>query len=305
MKELYKLYRPRTLKDMVGNSTTVSTLEGMIAKGTLPHTILFHGPSGCGKTTLARILKTELKCGKADFRELNLADFRGVDTVREIARNMSMAPIGGVCRIFLLDEVHQLTKDGQNAALKILEDTPSHVYFLLCTTDPGKLLKTIRTRCSELAVSPLDDEEVETLLRTVAKKAEIKLRESVRDEIIKNAEGSARTALVILDKIRHLEGKAQLEAVKRAVEEETVAKELCQALIQKKPWAAISRILRSLKEEPETTRYAVLGYARAVLLGNGNHMRAYNVICSFEESFIYSKGAGLARACFEATHGNE
>ncbi len=131
MTELYKKHRPKEFKKMVGNVSTVQTLVNMIKRDTLPHTILFHGPSGCGKTTLARILKNQLDCSDVDFKELNCSDHRGVDTIREITRTMNMAPTGGKVRIWLLDEVHQMTKDAQNAALKIFEDTPNHVYFLL------------------------------------------------------------------------------------------------------------------------------------------------------------------------------
>ena len=140
MSELYKKHRPKTLARVVGNKSTVEALRSMLEARTLPHTLLFHGPSGTGKTTLARIVKNELGCLPTDFHEHNSSDFRGIDFIRELRSKVNLAA-AGPCRVWIIDECHQLTRDAQNAALKILEDTPSHVYFFLCTTDPQKLIK--------------------------------------------------------------------------------------------------------------------------------------------------------------------
>src|SRR5688572_25883760 len=140
--ELYKKFRPKTLKGVVGQEGAVSSLQSMIDKGRLPHTILFSGPSGCGKTTIARILKGILECSDLDFFEINCADFKGIDMVRDIRRYVGIPPLHGKSRVWLIDEAHQLTKDAQNAFLKLLEDTPKHAYFMLATTDPQKLLPT-------------------------------------------------------------------------------------------------------------------------------------------------------------------
>ncbi|HUW44466.1 MAG TPA: AAA family ATPase, partial [Dehalococcoidia bacterium] len=256
-------------------------------------------PSGCGKTTLARILKTELNCHDMDFKEMNCADFRGIDTIREISRLMHLAPTGGSVRIWLLDEVHQLSKDGQHAALKILEDTPSHVYFFLCTTDPQKLLKTIQTRCCNMPVRLLTHTEVGSLVQRVCKREKVPISEDVLEEIVSSAQGSARTALVCLDKVLNLSEGERVEAIQQTLADENEAIELCRALIKKDTWPKVAGILKNLKGEPESIRYAVLGYARAVLLKNTDH-QAYKVICAFENNFYDSKAAGLIRASFEA-----
>lgn len=300
--ELYKKHRPTELSDVIGAEDTVKTLQNMIERKKVPHTILFHGPSGCGKTTLARILKTELDCDDIDFRELNCSDFRGIDTVREITRNMRLAPTGGNCRIWLLDEVHQLSKDGQNAALKILEDTPSHVYFFLCTTDPQKLLKTIRTRCCEFPVRLLTEKEISKLMKSIIKEESLDVSEEAIEEILDKANGSARTALVLLDKIANLTEEEQAEAVKVAVESEKETIELCRALYQKADWRKITTLLNGIVAEPETIRYAVLMYARAILLKKRDS-HAFHMITCFEDNFYDSKQAGLVRACYEVICG--
>lgn len=298
MMELYKKYRPRTFDKVVGNEGTVASLKNMLARKTLPRSILFHGPSGCGKTTLARILVRELGCESLDVVEMNSSSFRGIDTVRDICRNMNLAPTGP-CRVWLIDECHKWTNDAQNAALKMLEDTPSHVYFFLCTTNPEKLIKAIRTRCCEMPVRLLSYQELESLAGHVAKKEGIDLSKDTLDSIVASAQGSARMLLVLLDKIANLDEAQRAEAIAQQLEEENEAIDLCRALIKRAPWKTVADILKNIKAEPESTRRAVLGYARSVLLSKAE-TQAYMVLQAFEGHFYDSGDAGLARACYES-----
>lgn len=301
--ELYKKHRPRVLDKVVGNTDTVVTLKNMLTNKTLPHSLLFHGPSGCGKTTLARILRDELGCNKMDYNEYNSASFRGVDTTRDVCRVMNLAPVG-TCRVYLFDEAHKWTNDAQNAMLKPLEDTPDHVYFFLCTTDPQKLIKAIQTRCCEMPVRLLTYEELETLLERVTKREKLELSKDVVDELVTNAQGSARTLLVLLDKVANLPDEQRKEAIANKLAEENEAIELCKALIQRRPWKAVAGILKNLKGDAEQVRWSVLGYARAVLLNKGD-WQSYNVIKAFESPFYDSKDPGLAAACYDAVNMKE
>ena len=301
-KELYKKYRPKSLKRVLGNKGTVESLKRMLERETLPHTILFYGPSGCGKTTLARILKRELECSDMDFKEMNCSDLSGKDAVRDIAHRLYLSPTGGDCRIWLLDEVHRLTPDAQNAALKMLEDTPDHVYFFLCTTEPEKLKKAIHTRCCKMPVEPLPRDKMKKLLRIVSKREKIRLTEELLEDIVDASEGSARTCLVILDKLANLPEGQRGEAIASALEEPEEVIELCRALIKRMPWKTVSKILRGIQTEPESVRWAVLGYAKAVLLKTADS-QAYHVISCFENHFYDSKQAGLVAASFESVHG--
>lgn len=302
MKELYKKHRPKTLKGMVGNISTIQTLTNMLERDTLPHTLLFHGPSGCGKTTLARILKNQMKCSEVDFKELNCSDSRGVDTIREIARTMNMAPTGGEVRIWLLDEVHQMTKDAQNAALKILEDTPNHVYFFLCTTDPQKIIATIKTRCCQLPVELISIDDTKKLINRVLKREEEELENDLIADLVDAAAGSARRALVILDRVLNLPPDAREAAIKDDPEEKATI-DLCRALVKGESWGKVSGILKGLKAEPETIRYSVLGYANACLLGKGPKERPALIIEAFSDNFYDSKAPGLSLACYEVSVG--
>ncbi len=297
--ELYKAYRPKTLNEVMGNEATVKSVKQMLGRKAVPHAILFSGDSGCGKTTTARILKTELKCHDMDFREMNSASYRGIDSIREIQHTMNLAPSGGKVRIWLLDEAHKISGDGQAAMLKMLEDTPKHVYFFIATTNPEKLIKPLLDRCTKLVFKSLSESDLEKLLLRVGKAEGLNLSKSLIERLVSNAGGSARTLLVLLDKVGRLEAKDQQEAIEAGLREENQAIDLCRALISKRPWKEVAAILNNLTDDAESLRHPILGYARAVLLKSGDY-QAYNVIRIFENNFFDGKNASLAAACWEA-----
>ncbi len=297
--ELYKKYRPKKLKQMIGQKGSVDVLTTYIGKKKVPHAILFSGPSGCGKTTFARILRKEIKCSKYDFIEKNC---RKIEEIRQIRTRMNQAPLRGKTRVWLLDEAHQLTGDAQNEFLKMLEDTPKHVYFMLATTDPQKLKKTIRTRCTEIVVRSLVKKSMYKLLKYVCNKEKTSIPEDVIDEIIENSDGSARKALVLLDQIIELDNEeAMIEAIKVTTAEiQGIA--IARALFNPRTsWSDMAKILKeTVNEEPEQIRWRVLGYARAILLsGSKLSNEAYIIIDAFRDHFYDSKHAGLAAACWE------
>jgi DNA polymerase III subunit gamma/tau len=192
-----------------------------------------------------------------------------------------------------------LSKDAQHALLKALEDTPSHVYFMLATTDPTKLLPTIKTRCVQFEVKALSDSEIESLLLLVSKKEQVKVPKEVIEQITMDSSGSPRMALSILDKVIGMEIKDMLSSAKQTAEETNEAIDLCRALIAKKSWKAIAPILKNIKQEPEQVRRCVLGYAQSVLLSSGNE-RAYLIIDAFRQPLYDIGKPGLVAACFEA-----
>lgn len=298
---LYLKYRPTKFEDMVGNSSMLKSLKSVTnrSKG-IPHAFLFCGPSGCGKTTLARILKKGFDCSEQDFVELNVANVRGIETIRDIGRQMTLSPMGGQSRIFLLDESHKLTSDAQHALLKFLEDTPKHVRFILCTTEPDKLISTIRNRCSTFHVTPLTTRDMFKLLKDVCGKEEVELPDEALREIVKVAEGSPRKALVILDSVIDIDDDEDLiEAIKNYhIYGKAGVIDLCRILLNgKAKWKQVADILSKVEEEPENIRYAVLGYMNSVLMKGENNLAAY-VIEEFSESFMYNKKAGLTGACY-------
>jgi len=302
MKELYKKYRPKTFNKVLGQSSSVKVLQTFIKKNKVPHTLLFTGPSGCGKTTLARILRKELKCGKHDFTELDCADFRGIEMVRNIRSHIHQAPISGECRVWIIDECHKLTNEAQNAFLKILEDTPNHVYFMLATTDPQKLKQTIRTRSTEIVVRSLNNKSILKLLSYICKMEKIRLPEEVADKIAECSNGSARKALVFLNQIAELDDEDDMMGAIKATTAEVQAIIIAKALFNSRTkWIEMAKILKETSnEEPEQIRWMILGYAKTILLSGGKlSSRAYLIIEAFRDHFYDSKWAGLTASCYE------
>ena len=301
---LYLKYRPADWNDVTGNDEIISSLSKMVDdKETCPHSFLLVGPTGCGKTTIGRIIANKLGCKGSDFREVDSADFRGIDTVREIRKQSQFRPLEGPCRVWLIDECHKMTNDAQNALLKILEDTPRHVYFILATTDPQKLLPTIKGRCSTFQVKPLSDSQMMKLLRSVVKAEEASLAKVVYEQIIQDSLGHPRNALQVLDQVLRVEHEKQLEVASRAAEEQSQSIELCRALISGKSWREINTILNGLKDqEAESIRRHVLGYCQAVLLKSENDQAAA-VIEAFWEPFFNIGFPGLVFACYSSVKG--
>jgi DNA polymerase III gamma/tau subunit len=306
---LHTKCRPSTFDDLIGNSDTVNSLKSKLAQGTLHRSILLQGPSGCGKTTIARILKAALGCSDFDFVEINMGNIGGVATAREIIKNIKLRPMQGRCRIYLLDEVQQATRDFQNALLKPLEDTPPYAYFILCTTDPQKLLITIRNRCAAYEVGNLNDDQIAELMRRTAEEENKPIDSQVISDIIIAADGCPRQAMVILDQIIDLDPRRQRRAIKSFIGEAAATIELCQALLKCSPWAKVQDILKGIEDEPEKVRRAVIGYMAAVVINNEGDMRksdrAEKVYRCFEKPFYDTLRPGLVFSCWRAVEGKD
>lgn len=301
--EFYRRYRPKLFKHVVGQEKVVNYLQEKLKTKTLPHVILLTGPSGVGKTTLAHIIKSKLGCEDFDFCKVNSADFRGIDMVREIYQKAPLAAIGKTnCRMWLIDECHKMSNDAQNAILNILEDTPKHIYFILCTTDEGKLINAIRTRCTELKLTSLPIKDMQRVVSNVLTEEKKKLDPDVMDRLIEISEGSPRKALVDLGKIIDLSEASEQLATLDQLDPKKKGFDLARALMDKRSkWANISSIIKSLDtyEEMEKIRHIVLGYASSVLLGKGDHNRAFLIITCFKDHWYDSKRAGLISSCWE------
>lgn len=294
---LYQKYRPETFEDVVSNEETVQALQRTV-KEKSTHAYLLYGPSGCGKTTLGRIIAKELGVKGNDYKEVDSADFRGIDTIRELRKSINYRPVEGDSRLFLLDECHKLSNDAQNALLKALEDTPEHVYFVLATTDPQKLIPTIKGRTSQFQVKPLDEHKMIRLLRRIAKKEGDKLDKEVLEQIAQDSFGQPRDAIQILEQVLSVDEDKRLETAKKQAEKQSQSIELCRALIQQNGWKKVSNILNGLKDEdPESIRRHVLGYAQSVLLGKNDDIAALVIEEMFEP--FYNVGfPGLVYACY-------
>ena len=203
----------------------------------------------------------------------------------------------------LVHNCQKMTGDAQNAFLKILEDTPSHVYFVLCTTDPQSLLPTIKGRCSQFQVQQLSEEDMEELLLKIAKEeGEPNLDGEVLTQIIQDSQGHPRNALQILQQVLITPRKKRLEVAKQAAVEQSESIALCRALMARKGWKTVSEILKGLKgQDPEGIRRVVLGYASSVLLNKDDAMAGAILEC-FEEPTYNIGFPGIVLASYRTVN---
>lgn len=299
---LDKKYRPSTLDDIVGNDATVDTLKTMLERDKgVPGTFLFTGPSGCGKTTLARIVARLLGAEETDIKEHNISQFRGIDMAKEIIGDTRWKPMRGEKKVYILNEVHKSTNEWQNAMLEILEEPPSYVHFLLCTTDPDKLLKTIRTRCTTFQVTALQRQKIARLVKKILGLEQVEFEEGVIQKIAEFSDGSPRQALVMLDQVIDMDNETALELLIKTGGAEASLSDLCQSLMNGNKWDTVSKIIKQMDiDDPERLRYAVLGYLSKVLLNKPSD-RLSGIIELFLDSWMYSGKAGLINTCYLAT----
>lgn len=305
--ELCKRYRPSKLSELIGQDAVVETLKDFGKSGNMPHTLLMVGPSGTGKTSTARILRKKLGCSDMDFQEVNAAENRGIDMIREIERRMGLSPIGGKCRVWLLDEAHMMTGEASSAALKILEDTPPHVYFILCTTNLEKLKRTIITRSTVLKFQALTDEAMVKLLDWVSGEEGFELADEVKEKIIDISLGSPRQALVLLQQAvggETVEDQLMRISLGDATKD---AIELARVLLDENAtWSKVTKVLKGIEgldDAAESIRWLILSYMASVAIKGGKVDRAVQVIDCFSENFFDTKRAGLILACHEVVIG--
>ncbi|MEZ4195256.1 MAG: DNA polymerase III subunit gamma/tau [Candidatus Paceibacterota bacterium] len=198
---LYRKYRPLTFAEVRDQDQVVKVLEGAIKKGDIPHALLFSGSRGTGKTTLARIFAKEIGTSNVDLYEIDAASNRGIDDIRELKEAVHTVPYESKYKVYIVDEVHMLTKEAFNALLKTLEEPPAHVIFILATTEEEKILDTILSRCQVFRFrSPSRAVLAETVV-DVAKQEGFTLEPDAADLVAVAANGSFRDALGITQKV--------------------------------------------------------------------------------------------------------
>lgn len=268
----YLKYRPQTLEEL-DISDVRNELKKIVSSGRIPHAFLFSGPKGTGKTSAARILAKILNCdpptpglrkGKEpcnkcdqcvsitkgtnlDVIELDAASHRGIDDARAIRDTVKLSPAKAKKKVYIIDEAHMLTLEASNALLKILEEPPPHVVFILATTTGEKLIETIRSRTTNLSFRKANKEEIKRSLERVVKEEKIKIDKEALESVAKASKGSFRDAVKVLEE---LTTDKKVKLGKKEVEEyllkfkETDVTEFLQLLIQKKTKAAIDLIDR-------------------------------------------------------------
>ena len=218
---LYRKYRPKTFDDVVGQDVIIQTLKNSISNNKINHAYLLTGPRGCGKTTIAKIFAQLVNCenpnennlcGKCvfcthikeqtmDIIEMDAASNNGVDEIREINNKVNLVPSIGKYKIYIIDEVHMLTIGAFNALLKTLEEPPSHVIFILATTDPQKVPITILSRCQRFDLKKISESKIAERLEYICEEENIEYEADALYEIAKLGDGCLRDSISILDQV--------------------------------------------------------------------------------------------------------
>ena len=220
---LYLKYRPQNFSTLVGQEHAKKTIQSALKSQSLSHAYLFCGPRGTGKTSLARILAKGLNCtspvaeiepcnqceicqsinaGKlVDLIEIDAASNRGIDEIRELREKIVFSPSQAKTKVYIIDEVHMLTKEAFNALLKTLEEPPSHAYFVLATTEAHKIPETIVSRCQQFSFSRIDVTDISRRLEEIAQNEGAKFEKNALDLIAKLSSGGLRDAIGLLEQM--------------------------------------------------------------------------------------------------------
>ena len=261
---LYRKYRPSTFTDVIGQDHIINALKGALEQGNLPHALLFYGTRGTGKTSIARIFATELKTNESDLYEIDAASNRGIDDIRALRESVQTLPFNSDYKIYIIDEVHMLTKEAFNALLKTLEEPPAHVIFILATTELD--------RCQTHTFKKPSQKTLAELVKSVSEKEGYTMDTGATSLIALLGDGSFRDTLGVLQKvisssadkkITTAEAEAITGAPQRALIEEMII-----AIIDKKLDAALSIVARAVENNTSMKIFLelILATMRQILL---------------------------------------
>lgn len=294
---LHVKYRPGSLKKIVGQAAAVKALGSIIERKSA-QSLLFTGPYGCGKTSLARIAALEFGCLADGIMELPAAVYTGIDDMRSILDGLQYRPFGeSGLKCIILDEAHRLSKQAWDSLLKAIEEPPEYVYWMLCTTEPEKIPATIKSRCAPITLKLISDQDLEKLVDRVCKAEGIEISDGIFQLVVREANGSARQALVNLNLCRDVEDRKEAAELLRTALESDPVLELCRYVTAGSgSWMKAMAIVEKLEgQSPEGVRIVVCNYLASVLK-NAKSDKAATATLRILDAFAspYSQSEGLA-----------
>ncbi len=259
---LYRKYRPQTFRDIIGQNHIVKVLEGAIKLDNISHAYLFSGSRGTGKTSLARIFSREIGTTPNDLVEMDAASNRGIDDVREIRESVNTLPFESRFKVYIIDEVHMLTKDAWNAFLKTLEEPPKHVVFILATTELEKVPETVISRCQTFSFRQPNQATLKDFAISVSKKEGATLEPAAAELVAILGDGSFRDAHGILEKVLSSTKskkitREEVEAVTGAPKAELV-RDILSAIVEKDLERGMKAIVMANESNVEMKLFAKL-----------------------------------------------
>ncbi|MBI4978810.1 MAG: DNA polymerase III subunit gamma/tau [Spirochaetes bacterium] len=300
-KVIARKYRPSTFAEVIGQEHITETISRSIASGKQAHAYLFSGPHGVGKTSLARIIAKALNCvtgptatpcgtcdsckqiadgNPLDVIEIDGASNRGIDNIREIIESVRISPAAGRFKIYIIDEVHQITVEAFNALLKTLEEPPSHVVFILATTEAEKVLPTIRSRCQQYRFKTLSIDDIERILKKILENEKVTYEEEALFLIARHSRGSVRDSETILEKmIAYTGGKITAADVT--------------AVVGSNNFGLVRKLLTAMQAGDNAAYFALIAEIRE----NGIDVRTYlaNVIAYLRVAMLMKAGINDVR----------
>lgn len=275
-------YRPKTLDEVIGHEEVVKSLKALFLKNAVPKSFLFSGPSGTGKSTLARIIAKSLNCDTHNIMEMDAAVNTGVDDMRQFCENLKIPAFGSsLLKVAILEESHMLSKAAWNSLLLLVEEPPAHLYFIFCTTEPSKVIDTIKTRCHWYNLKEVPTDGIMDLLDYVIETEGLKLPENAVSTIACTANGSPRQALVRLSQIRDCTTLDEIKILLEQPLENSEVIDLCRLLVSGKglAWDKIRTLMSNLKEQnPESIRIQIVNYLTACILKTKSEQEAVRLL---------------------------